>query len=931
MATNKRITNLTDYTSVLPYASELFGVYQPMIGWKSKRILDRMKKTINESNLKRFRDILKRYEGIADVRVTDTSHDQLFFQLQNLGIGIPRNDLMLKYQGSDSVLLSELSAQLKADNFRPQSADAWRRLINEDNLTRLLFEKVYPVYEDANRILQNPPEQINIEDKSLTKNFILGLKTESALARVLLDLVENNLLEKLDELFFIQQSAQIPSLRELFQFVNEETFKDPFETFDPNGNIVDHVCISPVGIVHLYRQYFFELDTFLGTPVSHVWLSPGSSVELIETSSRKYTEERYQEFSTETTTKTEFSESVKDELSEAIKTEDRSDMKLGFTATVNQSWGSGSFSATGSLNMDKTQSLARDYAQKKTYEQSKKLSKEIRNNYKSTFKTITETIDTSSKRYVLNNSTQELINYELRRKMRQVGVQVQDVGSYLCWQTFVDDPGNDLGLPNLIHIAKASTVEGKPEHPEEPVLPDAIFKDYSIQIPFVGTSSDNDDKGELYIHGKESNGDERTIKTDFDQKFSIDKPNYFLDTKSISVSTSDSASIEIRNPQKDGAMVFYLKSVHFEDKPFVTVNVRLRWLPDLASYQQVYRKAMEKYEQNMAVFKAKELKAEKEDYMNKVKDRVTLASGIKKRKFEDLREEERTIVYRRLIKSLMTTGHYTGGNYKTQHILSELINAVFDIDKMLYFVAPEWWRAHNKGKVFFGEPDKSYMMEGSNATWGNEQMREDNYYITEKSEPAPLGSSLGWLLQLDGDDLRNAFLNAPWVKAVIPIRPGKEKAAMAWLQNVGVEGADGLDADYSATNDELIRINVYLNTGNVPKQFSDAEWEAVSGATAPNPVTIKQALEFLCAEVAHKEEVSKIVSKYPKEEISDDNKVLATPLAKVYEHGFYPLKGGFKAVVEDYFETISQWIEVLPTDQIVPVEVKYDPRTGRQQ
>ena len=32
MTTNKRITDLTDYTSVLPYASELFGVYQPMIG-----------------------------------------------------------------------------------------------------------------------------------------------------------------------------------------------------------------------------------------------------------------------------------------------------------------------------------------------------------------------------------------------------------------------------------------------------------------------------------------------------------------------------------------------------------------------------------------------------------------------------------------------------------------------------------------------------------------------------------------------------------------------------------------------------------------------------------------------------------------------------------------------------------------------------------
>jgi hypothetical protein len=41
MPANKRITDLTDYTSVLPYASELFGVYQPLIGWRSKRQLRR--------------------------------------------------------------------------------------------------------------------------------------------------------------------------------------------------------------------------------------------------------------------------------------------------------------------------------------------------------------------------------------------------------------------------------------------------------------------------------------------------------------------------------------------------------------------------------------------------------------------------------------------------------------------------------------------------------------------------------------------------------------------------------------------------------------------------------------------------------------------------------------------------------------------------
>jgi hypothetical protein len=938
MPTNKRITDLTDYTSVLPYASEIFGVYQPMIGWKSKRMSDRMARGIRAQNTSKFRDVLALYEGIAGVELGDIGGNKLYFRLTELEVGRPKNELRLKYQGNDSILLSEIAKQLKSRNIRPSNLDQWREFINEENIKRVLTDNVYPIYAENFRTI--PPEQFqngnfDINDKSLVYPIITGLKAESAISRVLIDLLDNNFISKLDNLFFIEDNLNKPTLSELFQYLKEDNFQDPFNSFDPHSDIKENVCVSPIGIVHLYRQYFFELDTFLGTPVSHVWLSPGSTVELIETSSRKHIEERVTETFSEITKKEESSATDKDEISDAIKNEDRKDMKLGFTATTNQSWGSGNFSATGSLNMDNTQTSARELVHKKMSEQTKKLSVEIRNNFKSTFKTITETTDTQSKRYVLSNTTDSLLNYELRRKMRQVGVQIQDIGSYLCWQTFVDDPGKELGLPNLIHIAKVTDVDGKPEHPAKPTLPEPVYKDYQVQVPFIGTSEDNDDKGELYIDGKESNGDDLFIKTDFEQKFSCEKPNYFLDTSSIAISTSDAVEIQVKSIRTDGGMLFYLKNVHFQDRPFVSVGIKLKWLPDPASYNKVYDAAIEKYKTDLANYTEKALKAEKQDYVNAVKDRVALASSIKKRKFEDLREEERTIVYRNLIKTLMLEKNFgktadENNRFTTQHILSELINSVFDIDKMLYFVAPEWWKARKHTKVSYADPSKSYMTDGSIANWSGEQKREDNYLITEKSEPAPLGSSLGWLLQLDGDDLRNAFLNAPWVKAVIPIRPGKEKAALNWLEKSGVEGSDGLDATYSASDDELVRINVYITTGKTPRQFTDAEWAAVTEATPPTPVTIRQAVDFLCAEVAFKEEVSKTVSKYPKEEIDDANKVLATPIEKVYEHGFYPLKGGFKAKVEDNFEIISQWIEVLPTDQIVPVEVKYDPKTGRQ-
>jgi len=64
--------------------------------------------------------------------------------------------------------------------------------------------------------------------------------------------------------------------------------------------------------------------------------------------------------------------------------------------------------------------------------------------------------------------------------------------------------------------------------------------------------------------------------------------------------------------------------------------------------------------------------------------------------------------------------------------------------------------------------------------------------------------------------------------------------------------------------------------------------------------------------------------------VDDQNTVTSTPIDRVYEHGFFPLKGGFRANVGDDYEIFDQWTEVLPTDQIVPIEVKYDPKTGRQ-
>jgi hypothetical protein len=63
----------------------------------------------------------------------------------------------------------------------------------------------------------------------------------------------------------------------------------------PRKLAIDTAFISPIGLLHLFRQYFFEFDTFLGSPVEHIWLSPGGTVELVEASTRKTLTERLTE------------------------------------------------------------------------------------------------------------------------------------------------------------------------------------------------------------------------------------------------------------------------------------------------------------------------------------------------------------------------------------------------------------------------------------------------------------------------------------------------------------------------------------------------------------------------------------------------------------------------------------------------------------
>lgn len=957
MSTVKRITDLTSYTTVLPYASEMFGVYQPLLGWKSKRIEARFKEGYDRDRRSMLERLKREFTGIVDIKYSENQQVAIVLKPGVLVGG--------KIKAFDSVVLDKISEKLPL--FEQLTPAVWQQVINSDFLEIILKKDVVELYSRAYRdnkrsdedrfdpILRTrdmDPSTLLDRKNAQTAAFEHQIQYESSVAGMLLHLAKLKSFGTLTEMFYATKN-NVEQAERLIRRINAKDGADAFLSLDTlNPRDVEHirsVALSPISVVHLFRQYFFELDTFLGTPVSHVWLSPGSTVELIEIHTRRTVVEKTLETSLDILTKSEKSTTQQEEISEAVKENNQKDVKFG--ASVKASYAS--IEATSSFDMSNSQQKARETTHKQMREQSEKLSSEIRKNFKSTFKTTTELTDSSSTKHSMANNSTDLVNYELRRKMRQVGVQVQDIGTFLCWQTYVDDPGRDLGLAKLVHIAKPAELDGIP-HPEEIPLLQAFQEEKMVTIPFISTENDADNEGEVYEDGVEVDdsewfGELEKIQADFDQEFVCPKANYELsnvefDPQGLPVSVTRNSPIT--NNSGKGSFKLHLKSADFQGQNSLQVKLILHWSPNATANDDIKAKN----EANLANFKQQEKAAYEKAYIETVKERVTLASKIRTRNSEELREEERIVVYRKLIQDMLLNGIELPDD-RTRHVTAELLNSIFDIDKMLYFVAPEWWRPRlhrgrqqlqeetkprfDLGAVLDAAIDSSVLRRGllartlsagskaspsllaaSTVGWGGvNDAQRDNYFITEDSEPAKFGSSLGWLLQLDGDNMRNAFLNAPWVKAVMPIRPGKEKAAINWLK--GVEGMNGITDDviYHASN---------------PNE-KDVNGNPLEGQKMIN------VLMDLAEKVRRKYEAGIKTDKYPKQdEVSDpalvdaENTVTATPIDRVYEHGFFPLEGSFRANVGKNYEIFDQWTEILPTDQIVPVEVKYDPKTGRQ-
>ncbi|MFD9042509.1 hypothetical protein [Streptomyces bottropensis] len=682
-------------------------------------------------------------------------------------------------------------------------------------------------------------------------------------------------------------------------------------------------ALSPVGLVNLFREYFFEFDNFLGTPSGHIWVSPGGTVEVVESSTRRTLVEKVVEQSEEVSRKSEESLTDQTDVSDAVKEENSNDTKLGVSATGGVNAKIYHADASLSFSTQNTVKRGAETTHKRARTQTSKVTSEIKRNFKTTFRTVTETTDTSSRRYVLQNTTSELVNYEMRRKMRKVGIQLQHVGTRLCWQIHLLDPGRELGMGDMVHVVPAPDLSAiqKPEKlppPEDKQIP------FHFDIAFLHDKGTDDEAEETYlpVDGNPCRGihvnntpltENDTI--DFCNKEPIPLPAVPAGYKFSEIVSSDKhgAQLEFASIQVDAAkntLSWRLTYANFQTRKSLPIDVVLRYVPT----EEEKKKVKELNDAAQAEYQKEVDRLQHEAYGQAVRERLRLISSMRLRSSEDLRNEERRSVFRKLIKQL-PEGIYPTPNNHTPYLAAEEIQKFFDVDEMLYFVSPDFWRAgavnapmpdaQSTGRypvraIPKTEPGKTleplagqtvagwysgsdfYALPNSTSSSPPYEWRV-NYLISEETVPAPLGSSLGWLIQIDADERRNEFLNAAWAKAVLPVRPGQEQAALAWLKKV--EGEAGLGKTYTRKADD-------------PDDYQG---------------TVGQVLDLLATHLR-----SLAQEKF--------NTTLAAD--KVFENGFDPLAGGFRPA--EPYQVFDQWVEVLPTDQVVACSVKYDPKTGQQ-
>src|SRR5882724_12925915 len=79
--------DLNKFKNVLPYASELFGLYQPLLGWKSQRTIQKFSGGVRDTQLNIVQSLFAKMTPDVGLKFNDATSDNVFFETSKLNVG----------------------------------------------------------------------------------------------------------------------------------------------------------------------------------------------------------------------------------------------------------------------------------------------------------------------------------------------------------------------------------------------------------------------------------------------------------------------------------------------------------------------------------------------------------------------------------------------------------------------------------------------------------------------------------------------------------------------------------------------------------------------------------------------------------------------------------------------------------------------------
>jgi hypothetical protein len=509
------------------------------------------------------------------------------------------------------------------------------------------------------------------------------------------------------------------------------------------------------GLMYLYRSLFFDKGLVTGSFEQILSIAPGETIEVGIEISKRSTLEEENEAKFQVTSSSEASSSLTSEFTDRVSTVIQTTNSS--SASMSASGGIGVFNvgASGSATYSSTRTDSTEKMKRTVNESTQRVSQEI---MKSQVFRTRRTEEVTSKDYyrrLIVNNTETLSHYGLRRLQQRYSVSSQLRGPRLVWQFAVYDPGKRIATPRIL---------------TEDIIPSPLLQAGARDIRYaiiegltVTIDGTVQDPGVAWIRRLYISPEFRILSMQFENGW---------DRISITQNGQDAGQ-----PWEYTALLRLIDYKPVTNSPG-SYDVAFQMARTSAA-GPVPKQMRVTFPRVQALMLDQNLEAIWHNNPNTVSEflpkyRKLLADtrAIKPRPAGDLRREERDEVVSRAFEVLSLTDTV----FSPTDVLS--MPRLFDIEATFYHLIPP----------FVQSATDQY---GSGNAWARE------YDALADADPAPLGSSIGWKIQPDGDARRNEFINSSLARVSIPIQKKMEREAIAFLK-------DRLGADVSPTVDALV-------------------------------------------------------------------------------------------------------------------------------